>query len=108
LIRHSPQITDLRLNQDEMAAVAREVACRLSHTRDRAIFMVPSAGFDCYAVKGQGLHDCEADARFVRELEANLPRNVEIIERDTHIDDESFAIEAAQLLSALIQARKAT
>jgi uncharacterized protein (UPF0261 family) len=29
LVRHSPQITDLRLNRDEMADVGREVGCRI-------------------------------------------------------------------------------
>jgi uncharacterized protein (UPF0261 family) len=108
LIRHSPQITDLRLNKAEMAEVAREVATRLGHTGDRAIFMVPTAGFDCYAVEGQGLHDAEADACFVSELKASLPQNIEVIERDTHIEDAAFASEAARLLSSLIEARRAS
>ncbi len=106
LIRHSPQITDLRLNKVEMAEVAREVARRLGHTRDQAIFLVPTAGFDCYAVKGQGLYDADADACFVAELKANLPRNIKVIERDTHIEDAAFASEAARLLSSLIEGRK--
>jgi uncharacterized protein (UPF0261 family) len=88
-----------------MAEVAREVASRLAHTKDRAIFMIPSAGFDCYAVEGQGLYDAEADARFVTELKANLPGNIELRERNTHIDDAAFATEAARLLSSLIEAR---
>jgi uncharacterized protein (UPF0261 family) len=108
LIRHSPQITDLRLNKAEMAEVAREVACRLGHTRDHAIFMVPTAGFDCYAVEGQALHDVEADACFVSELKRNLPQNIEVMERDTHIEDAAFASEAARLLSSLIEARRAS
>src|SRR5262249_12255062 len=40
LIRHSPQITDLRLNKEEMVQVAEEVARRLAHTRDEAVFLV--------------------------------------------------------------------
>ena len=108
LIRHSPQITDLRLNKAEMAEVAREVARRLGHTQDRAIFMVPSAGFDCYAVEGQGLYDAEADRCFISELKANLPQNIEVMERDTHIEDAAFATEAARLLSSLMEARRAS
>ena len=33
LVRHSPQITDLRLNRDEMADVGREVGRRLASTK---------------------------------------------------------------------------
>jgi uncharacterized protein (UPF0261 family) len=103
LIRHSPQITDLRLNEAEMAEVGREVARRLRHTTDEAIFMIPTAGYDSYAVEGMGFYDPEADAAFVAELKANLPDNFRIIERDTHIDDAAFATEAAELLISLIE-----
>jgi uncharacterized protein (UPF0261 family) len=104
LIRHSPQITDVRLNGEEMAAVGKEVARRLSHTKDEAVFMIPTAGYDSYGVAGEGFHDPEADQAFVDSLKANLPANFTIIERNTHIDDPAFATEAAQRLIKLIEA----
>ena len=106
LIRHSPQITDVRLNADEMADVGRELARRLQFTSDRAVFMIPTAGYDSYAVAGEGFHDPESDAAFVRELKAGLPANIEVVERDTHIDDPEFATEAARTLVSLIEARR--
>ncbi|HIJ72575.1 MAG TPA: Tm-1-like ATP-binding domain-containing protein [Candidatus Hydrogenedentes bacterium] len=105
LIRHSPQITDVRLDAEEMAAVGREVANRLEHTKDRGVFMIPTAGYDSYAVEGEGFYDPEADAAFVRALKENLPDNIAVIERDTHIDDPAFATEAAEQLIALIRDR---
>jgi uncharacterized protein (UPF0261 family) len=106
LIPHSPQITDIRLNRDEMIEVGREVARRLQHTKDKAIFMIPTGGFDSYAVPGQGFHDPEADAAFVETLKAGLPPNIEVIERATHIDDPAFATEAAKRLIDLIEAKE--
>jgi uncharacterized protein (UPF0261 family) len=106
LIRHSPQITDVRLNAPEMAAVGRELAKRLSFTKDRAVFMIPTAGYDSYAVKGKGFYDPEADAAFVKELTANLPSCFEVVKRDTHIEDPAFATEAAKTLLSLIEAKK--
>lgn len=106
LIRHSPQITDVRLNAAEMAEVGRELARRLSHTTDRAVFMIPTAGYDSYAVKGKGFYDPEADEAFVRELVAGLPPCFEVVKRDTHIDDPVFATEAARTLISLIEAKK--
>jgi uncharacterized protein (UPF0261 family) len=105
LIRHSPQITDLRLNKEEMTEVAREVASRLKHTQDDAVFMIPTAGFDSYAVKGQGFYDPEADAAFATALKASLPKNIRMVERNTYIDDPAFAIEATQELISLIKSR---
>lgn len=104
LIRHSPQITDLRLNKEEMAEVGNEMTRRLGYTQGEAIFMIPTAGYDSYAVKGMGFYDPEADAAFVAELKAGLPKNIRVIERDTHIEDPAFAIEAAESLISLIEA----
>ena len=106
LIAHSPQITDVRLNGEEMAAAGKEVARRLQHTKDEAVFMIPTAGYDSYAVEGEGFYDPQADAPFVAELKANLPKNIRIIERDTHIEDPAFATEAAELLISLMQKRQ--
>jgi uncharacterized protein (UPF0261 family) len=106
LIRHSPQITDLRLNAPEMAEVGREVAKRLQQTRAEAVFLIPNGGYDSYATEGQGFHDPAADAAFVEALKAGVPQCVRIIERETHIDDTAFAAEAARALVALMQARK--
>lgn len=103
LIRHSPQITDVRLNGEEMARVGEEIAKRLKHTRDEAIFIIPTAGYDSYAVEGEGFYDPGADQAFVDALKANLPKNFKVIERDTHIDDPAFATEAANLLIELME-----
>jgi uncharacterized protein (UPF0261 family) len=106
LVRHSPKITDVRLDRDEMAAVGREVARRLGATASDAVFLVPAGGFDSYAVAGGPFHDPEADAAFVRELAANLPPGVRLVERPASINDPSFATEAAETLAALIRARR--
>ncbi len=103
LIRHSPKITDVRLNSEEMARVGAEVAKRLQHTSDEAVFIIPSAGYDSYAVKGEGFYDPDADQAFVDALKANLPANIKVIERETHIEDPAFATEAANLLIKLIE-----
>lgn len=105
LIRHSPQITDVRLNSEEMAKVGQEIARRLQKTTEEAVFIIPTAGYDSYAVDGEGFHDPAADQAFVDALKANLPANIQVIERDTHIDDPAFATEAAKLLIDLIEAR---
>jgi uncharacterized protein (UPF0261 family) len=103
LIRHSPQITDLRLNATEMAEVGLEVARRLQFTQDEAVFMIPTAGYDSYAVEGMGFYDPEADEAFVTALKANLPAACQVVECDTHIEDPAFATEAAHRLIGLIE-----
>ncbi|MBI1918540.1 MAG: Tm-1-like ATP-binding domain-containing protein [Planctomycetes bacterium] len=106
LVRHSPKITDVRLDRDEMASVGREVARRLGSTAGDAVFLIPAGGYDSYAVAGGPFHDPEADAAFVRELSAHLPPGVRLIERSTDINDPAFATEAAETLASLIRARR--
>jgi uncharacterized protein (UPF0261 family) len=86
--------------------VGKEVARRLQSTKGNAVFMIPTAGYDSYAVKGFGFYDPEADAAFVEALKKDLPKNIRLIERDTYIDDPAFAVEAAQTLIDLIRAKK--
>jgi uncharacterized protein (UPF0261 family) len=103
LVRHSPKITDLRLTGEEMAEVGREVARRLQATTRPAVFLIPTAGYDSYAVAGEPFSDPQADAAFVAALRAGVPESVRIVERDLHINDPAFATEAAQTLIGLMQ-----
>jgi uncharacterized protein (UPF0261 family) len=105
LVRHSPQITDLRLNREEMAEVGREIGRRLQATRDEAVFLIPTAGYDSYATAGEPLCDLESDAAFVATLRETAPANIRIVERPLDINDPAFAAEAANTLIGLIQAR---
>ena len=86
-----------------MEAVGKEIARRLQQTTDEAVFIIPTAGYDSYAVEGEGFHDPDADRAFADALKANLPENIRVIERNTHIDDPAFAAEAANLLIELIE-----
>ena len=106
LVRHSPQITDVRLNREEMADVGREMAKRLAHTKDEAVILVPTQGYESYGVRGGPFHDLEADAALVTEIRAHLPANFRIEERATHINDPEFAAEAVEELVRLIRARR--
>jgi uncharacterized protein (UPF0261 family) len=89
-----------------MAKVGQEIARRLQNTTEAAVFIIPTAGYDSYAVDGEGFHDPAADQAFVDALKANLPANIQVIERDTHIDDPAFATEAANLLIDMIHTRE--
>lgn len=103
LVRHSPQITDVRLNEQEMLQVADEVSARLKSTTANAVFLAPTEGFDCYAVAGEPFHDPQADKSFLRRLKSQLPSTVEYCECSQHINEEMFARQAAETLVGLMQ-----
>jgi uncharacterized protein (UPF0261 family) len=103
LVRHSPKITDVRLNGEEMAEVGREVARRLQATRQPAVFLIPKRGYDSYATAGEPFHDPESDAAFVAELRSGVSKNITVSERNLDINDPAFATEAATTLIGLMQ-----
>jgi uncharacterized protein (UPF0261 family) len=105
LVRHSPKITDVRLNAEEMRRVGEEVVKRLEFTREKAYFMIPSKGFDSYDTQGGDFWDPEADEAFTEVLKKALPPHIEVIERDENIEDPAFAREAAERLIELIHSR---
>jgi uncharacterized protein (UPF0261 family) len=90
-----------------MEEVGREIARRLQATTDDAVFLIPTAGYDSYATKGEAFSDPEADGAFVASLRKGTPGNVRVVERDLDINDPAFATEAATTLIALIQAKAA-
>ncbi len=100
---HNPIILAIRLKASEMVEVAREVNKRLSHTTDKAYFMMPNRGTSRYGVAGAELHDPEGDAAFLAEIKSGLPDNIELLERDLHAEDPAFVKEAVDRLIALIE-----
>ena len=101
---HNPIILAIRLKAEEMVAVAQEVTKRLSHTSDKAYFMVPKRGMSRYAIEGGELHDPVGDEAFLAEIKRGLPDNIEILERDLHAEHPAFVKEAVERLVSLIEA----
>ncbi len=102
---HSPVVFVPRLNSEEMIRVGADICKRLQYTKDKAYFMLPKGGVGRYSVKGGILHDPESDATFFQYLRDNLPKNIEIIERDTHAEDPAFVKECVDRLISLIEER---
>ena len=105
LVRHSPKITDVRLDTDEMKQTAEELAKRLAHTKTPSYFMIPLKGFDSYDVPGGEFWDPAADRAFVETLIKGIPKNIEVVQRDCNIEDPEFAQECAEKLIELIKGR---
>ena len=103
---HSPIVFVPRLKGEEMVRVAQEITSRLSHTKEKAYFMLPTKGISRYSAEGMILEDPESDQAFFREIRSTLPDNFELIERETHVEDPEFVKEAVNLLISLIEERQ--
>ncbi len=100
---HNPVIFAPRLNTGEYVAVAHEIANRLSHTKGRAVMMLPLDGTSRYGAEGGPLRDPEGDSAFFAALKDALPDTIEVVERQTHAEDPAFVAEAVERLIALIE-----
>ena len=100
---HSPVVFVPRLNEEEIKKVAADICKRLQYTKGKAYFMIPKGGVGSYSKIGGSLYDPASDTAFFEYLKANLPSNIEVIEKEHYIEDSDFVIEAAQRLISLIE-----
>lgn len=106
IVFHSPVVFVPRLNAEEIIQVADDICKRLQYTKDKAYFMIPKGGVGSYSVKDGPLYDPESDAAFFARLREKMPKNIEIIERETYAEDPAFVKEAVELLVSLIEERR--
>ena len=96
--RHNPLVTLMRTTPAENAELGAIVARKLNRAKGPTTFMIPQKGVSSIDVEGRPFHDPAADAAFFAALKANLSGNVSLVELDTDINDEAFAVKAANLL----------
>ncbi|MEM7370211.1 MAG: Tm-1-like ATP-binding domain-containing protein [Bacteroidota bacterium] len=108
IVFHSPVVFVPRLNSEEIVRVAKSICDRLQHTKDKAYFMLPLGGVGTYSYAGKVLEDKESDEAFFNYLRENLPKNIEIVERDTYAEDPAFVEECVDRLISLIEEKKAS
>jgi uncharacterized protein (UPF0261 family) len=108
-IIHNPLHTHVRANREEMAAVGRYIAERLSQSTGPAAVLIPNGGFTQLNIKGGPMYEPESDRGFVeglREVLDRLPeQEIPIREIDLHINDPAFAEQAAAMMHELIRER---
>jgi len=100
---HSPVVFVPRLNSEEIIRVAKSICERLSHTKDKAYFLIPQGGVGRYSKVGGVLYDKESDDAFFNYIRENLNKNIEIVECEEYAEDTSFVHRGVDLLISLIE-----
>jgi len=95
---HTPTISLVRTSPAEMAAVAGLLAARLAESSGPAAAILPLRGFGEFSRQGQPLYDPESDRAFVAAFKAHLPRRVQVVELDTHLNDPLVGETAVRLM----------
>ena len=99
---HSPVVFVPRLKSEEIVRVAKSICERLQSTKGNAYFMIPKGGVGRYSKVGGILYDKASDDAFFDYLRENLPKSIEIVEREEYVEDPAFVEKGVDLLLAML------
>ena len=88
---HNPQVTLMRTNADESAALGRLVAAKLNASRGPVTVLIPRRGISVISAAGGPFHDAAADAALFSALETSLRPDIPCRSLDCDINDPTFA-----------------
>jgi len=104
LYRHNPMITLLRTNMEENIALGKIVGEKLNMATGPTALLLPLKGLSGIDIEGGPFYGPEEDAALFKTIKETITNDgVEIIEIDAHINDEDFALKAAQTLVAYLE-----
>lgn len=102
LYKHNPTVTLMRTTKEENIRLGEVVAEKLNAAKSPTALMLPLRGVSAIDGEGQPFNDPEADKALFDTLRANIGSNVELIELDSNVNDDAFALAAAKKLLELM------
>jgi uncharacterized protein (UPF0261 family) len=105
---HNPTVTLMRTTPEECAEIGRLTATRLNRASGPVTVLLPLQGVSAIDKPEGPFYSPEALNSYRRALKANLSSEIKLVELDAHINDESFARTAADLLLESLEATTGT
>lgn len=103
LYKHNPTVTLMRTTPEENVLLGEKLAEKVNLSVGPCAVMLPLGGVSMIDAPGQAFHSPEADEQLFDAIRNGInPTVVELIERDEHINDESFAEAAVEKLIELM------
>jgi uncharacterized protein (UPF0261 family) len=101
LYKHNANVTLMRTTAEESARIGAEIGRKVSASQGPAAIVLPSQGVSAIDCAGQPFDDPEARERLLAAVRENAG-DIEVIEKDLHINHPDFAVMAARKLTELI------
>jgi uncharacterized protein (UPF0261 family) len=105
---HNPTVTLMRTTPEECAEIGRITAGRLNRANGPVTVLIPLRGVSAIDKIEGPFYSPEALNAYRNALKASLSLTVGLVELDAHINDEGFALAAADLLMELLGASMET
>ena len=102
--QHNPTVTLMRTTPEENARLGAEIGRKVAAANGPSAIMLPLKGVSAIDADGKSFDDPAARKSLYDAIRANHG-SVELIEMDNHINDEAFAVAAAERLVSLISAK---
>ena len=103
LYKHNASVTLMRTTIDECAQMGKIIAGKLNMATGPVALFIPLKGVSAIDVEGAPFYGPLEDAALFEQLRENVKEKVEIIEMDTDINDEAFALAMAKKLISMIE-----
>ncbi|MHC8517860.1 Tm-1-like ATP-binding domain-containing protein [Sporosarcina sp. ITBMC105] len=105
--KHNPTVTLMRTTVEENEQIGQVLAQQLNKAKKDTVLMLPLKGLSALDVEGQPFYGPNEDEVLFETLKKHVDATkVDIMEVETSINDEHFAITAAKQLIAMIEKKK--
>lgn len=105
--KHNPTVTLMRTTVEENEQIGQVLAQQLNKAKKDTVLMLPLKGLSALDVEGQPFYGPKEDEVLFETLKKHVDASkVDIMEVETSINDEHFAITAAKQLIAMIEKKK--
>jgi uncharacterized protein (UPF0261 family) len=104
LYKHNPTVTLMRTTVEENKKLGEIIAGKLNMAKGPTALFLPLKGVSLIDTEGKPFYGPEEDAALFKALKDNLNNDkVEVIEMDTDINDEAFALAMAKKLVEMMK-----
>lgn len=104
LYKHNPTVTLMRTTAEENEQIGHAIAEKVNMSIGPCAVMLPLKGVSMIDAEGQPFYGPEEDAALFKTLKDEIdPAKAEVVEVDAHVNDDEFAIAAAQKLIDLME-----
>ncbi|MGL4607191.1 MAG: Tm-1-like ATP-binding domain-containing protein [Eubacteriaceae bacterium] len=103
LYKHNASVTLMRTTKEECSELGKIIASKLNMATGPAVLFLPLKGVSAIDVEGATFYGPEEDKELFKQLRENVNDCVEVVELDTDINDETFALAMAKKLIELIE-----
>ncbi|MFE9279525.1 Tm-1-like ATP-binding domain-containing protein [Paenibacillus glucanolyticus] len=104
LYKHNPSVTLMRTTVEENRQLGEIIADKLNLSEGPTVLMLPLQGVSMLDVEGEAFRGAQEDEMLFNTLRQRINREkVELVEMETDINDQAFAVAAADKLMELMK-----